>query len=248
MGRWFWACSLVFLGLTAEYAKATPPPIAGISVQSVTKGGAQVFVLDLDRVELRTHLATSVGARKSTVQVLGPATHAIVAVNGGFFDERARSLGLLVDRGIVLNPLRKADWGVFFVSKSSRRARLVHTRQWASRARSSLPEFAIQAGPRLVVEGRPLSFKSQRARRTVLGIRPGGKEVVLVVFSQPILTAELARQMMVPLGCTYALNLDGGSSTQLWSSMDSVASVRGIPVTNVVTVHPRITADSSSNQ
>jgi uncharacterized protein YigE (DUF2233 family) len=248
MGRWFWVYSLVFVGLTAEYVKANPPAIVGISIQPMAIDGAQAFVLDLDRVELRTHLATSGGNRKSTAEVMGPATRAIVAVNGGFFDERARSLGMLVDRGTLLNPLRKADWGVFFVSKSSRRARLIHTRKWAARARSSLPEFAIQAGPRLVVEGRPLSFKPQRARRTALGIRPGGKEVILVVFSKPILTAELAQQMMVPLGCTYALNLDGGSSTQLWSSMHSVASVRGIPVTNVVTVHPRNPVDSLSNQ
>ena len=114
-----------------------------------------------------------------------------------------------------MNPLRNADWGVFSVTRSGIPS-LVHTKEWKSPGNVA---FAIQAGPRLIVDGKPLTFKPNLARRSALCIS-GPRTVILVATAGPVLLSELAAILLQPstqggFGCTYALNLDGGPSTQL---------------------------------
>jgi hypothetical protein len=98
---------------------------------------------------------------------------------------------------------------------------------------ASLPEktdFAVQCGPRLIEADGSVGIRTddgQRAARTALCIREGGRELdVIVAASQERLGAgpglfQLARWLAEPLapgepsGCEAALNLDGGPSTGL---------------------------------
>ncbi len=146
---------------------------------------------------------------------------AVAALNGGFFDPTGRSLGLRVARGRRLHPLRAADWGVFLVRAgrsgekraSSGQARIVHTRDFKSRR--GVTE-AIQCGPRLVVNGRPLRLKPQWARRTGIGVRRDGRVVVAVADGAMSFRAWAALWAARDgLNCRDALNLDGGGSTQM---------------------------------
>lgn len=155
------------------------------------------------------------GERGADVRTLARAADALLAVNGGFFLEDFTPLGLLVSGGRELNALRRADWGVFSVARG--RARIVHRRDWR---RPDGLEFAIEAGPRLVVDGKVLSLKPQRARRTALCLR-APDDVAIVVTEGQLYTSEFAALLARGeaeggLGCRDALNLDGGSSTQLW--------------------------------
>lgn len=150
---------------------------------------------------------------------------AVAALNGGFFDPSGRSLGLRVARGKRLHPLRAADWGVFFVNErsanegsaseraNSKQARIVHTRDFKSRR--GVAE-AIQCGPRLVVNGRPLRLKPQWARRTGIGVRRDGRVVVAIADGAMSFRAWAALWAARDgLNCRDALNLDGGGSTQM---------------------------------
>ncbi len=74
--------------------------------------------------------------------------------------------------------------------------------------------FKWALGPRLVVDGKALALKAQSARRTALCVLADGRIEVLV-SSSPILAADLA-DFFVSEGCVDALNLDGGTSTQLY--------------------------------
>lgn len=200
--------------------------------------GVHVFRFSLDGFELRVLPAPGDGG--ATVAELARGSGALVAVNGGFFTHAFAPLGLLVSEGRALSPLRHADWGVFYVARGE--AGLVHRRHWRP-----LPglEFAVESGPRLVADGRPLTFKPQSARRTALGILPDGR-VLLVATDGPLLTSELAALFARPsseggLGCRYALNLDGGSSTQLWFGDESrgIAIPAVAPVANAVALFRR---------
>lgn len=136
---------------------------------------------------------------------------ALAAINGGFFDPSGRSLGLRVARGRRLSRLHPADWGVFAVRHE--RARIVHTRDFTSRRGVS---EAIQCGPRLVVDGRPLRLKPQWARRSGIGVRRDGQVVVAVADGAMSFRAWAALWAARDgLGCRDALNLDGGGSTQM---------------------------------
>jgi exopolysaccharide biosynthesis protein len=136
---------------------------------------------------------------------------AVAAVNGGFFDPEGHSLGLRVAKGQRISRLRQADWGVFFVRDG--RAQIVHTRAFTSRRGVS---EAVQCGPRLVVNGRPVQLKEQWARRTGIGVQGDG-HVVIAVADGPLSFRGWASLWAGKngLNCPDALNLDGGGSTQL---------------------------------
>ena len=99
-------------------------------------------------------------------------------------------------------------------------------------------EFAVQCGPRLVVNYRVLNLKTQWARRTAIGVEKNPHYVLMLVVDKRILTSDLA-QLMKNLGARYAMNLDGGSSTQLWTHDKSQAKLKGVRVANAILVTKR---------
>ncbi len=223
------------LTIAALLTCATPPTwteaTRGVEYTRLLSGDGQAFRVDLKQVALRV----AKPADSARVGAMARGTSAVIAINGGYFDPQFRSLGLLISDGAVKNPLRKADWGVITVDKRGR-ARLVHTRDYKP---SRTTNFAIQAGPRLVVKGRPLKLKPQRGRRTALGITRDGRHIVIFIADRRLLLPKLARVMRDMLDCPNALNLDGGSSTQLWSSLPGIKNVGGAHVANGVLVVPK---------
>jgi len=136
---------------------------------------------------------------------------ALAAVNGGFFDDKDRAIGLRIARGRKVSPLHRGDWGVFYVLDN--RARIRHTRDF--KMNEDIAE-AVQCGPRLVVDGRVVKLKDQWARRTALGIQRDGR-VILAVANDAWSLRDWAALWLSPngLNCPSALGLDGGPSTQL---------------------------------
>lgn len=223
---------LLFVVLFSGVTLAAPP--SGVDHQVVrTAGGVDVHVLrlSLDEVELRL-LSPAPGSQGARVSAMGAAAGAILAVNASYFLADYTPLGLLVSGGRVLQKPRKVDWGVFFVRDGH--ASLVHVRDVPDTAGM---EFAVQAGPRLVVDGQPTRLKPQRARRTMIGVDAQGR-VVLAVSALPLLLSEAA-EFLVSQGVVSALNLDGGPSSQLYYPQAGVALESFSPVANAIGVFPR---------
>lgn len=163
----------------------------------------------------------------ATVEATAREAGAVVAVNGGFFDQKGAPMGLRVTDGKQRNPLRQADWGVFFVRDGV--PNLVHTKD-AKRADGA--EFAIQCGPRLVADGQPMKLRSGIHRRTAIGSDAAGKVYLVVslgfVDMNDLAAALAAAPEAGGLGLTQALNLDGGPSTQMFvDAKDGVWNVAG---------------------
>lgn len=133
---------------------------------------------------------------------------ALLVINGGFFDEKFRSLGLLVRRGVVINPLRPADWGIFQWGPQT--LAVIHRRDWTGEG----VEFAIQVGPRLVVDGRIPSFKAEKEphRRSALGVT-ADSQILVAISESPLPIREWAEELQRE--AVSALNLDGGGSSQI---------------------------------
>jgi uncharacterized protein YigE (DUF2233 family) len=85
------------------------------------------------------------------IRLLAKKSQALAAINGGFFTPEYRPLGLLIVDGKEVNPLRRADWGVFLIQEN--RPRIIHTNEFQNDRGISQ---AMQVGPRLVVNGREL--------------------------------------------------------------------------------------------
>jgi uncharacterized protein YigE (DUF2233 family) len=174
---------------------------------------AHVIRADPRVVHMTVVDARQPGRTAARAATLRSESHAYVVVNGGFFDENAHPLGLLVGDGKEMSPLRKVDQGIFLIAMG--KPIIQHT----SEPLPSAFETALQSGPRLVVKGRALHLKPQVSRRTSICL-PGDGTVMLVVFPTPISLSDLAENLARPaadggLGCWSALNLDGGPSTQL---------------------------------
>lgn len=245
---WNTLTALLLLALTTPGSPAAPdwePVARGLGYRAIEHRPhpmaspvlVHAFRFTPEALELRVLPA---GATGGHVHTLAREAGALLAVNGGFFLEDFTPLGLLVSGGRELNALRRADWGVFSVAGG--RADIVHRREWR---RPAGLEFAIEAGPRLVVAGRVLSLKPQRARRTALCLR-APDDVVVVVTAGQLDTTEFAELLARAesaggLGCRDALNLDGGSSTQLWFEHGGrrIEVPAVAPVANAVALFPR---------
>jgi exopolysaccharide biosynthesis protein len=194
-------------------------------------GSSAVSVVALRAAPARLHVG--VGSRRNAGDWRRHMA-SIAAVNGGFFDPEGHSLGLRVARGQRVSRLRQADWGVFFVRHGS--AHIVHTRDFTSRRGVS---DAVQCGPRLVVQGRPIQLKPQWARRTGIGVQRDGR-VVIAVADDALSFGGWAALWAARngLNCNDALNLDGGGSTQLslHTPERSVEIFGAVPVPDAVII------------
>lgn len=175
-------------------------------------------------------------------------TDAVAAINGGLFDTRRRPLGLLKWRGRVRNRhlhRRRID-GVFFADKK-------HFGIAPGRGfRHAAFATAFQSAPMLVARGRrvPLHRPWIVDRRSALCIDHKGN--LLLTITGGLLNGlsfyELSLLLVAKpkqggFSCRWALNLDGGSSSQ-WAvktplELSQVSGLEAVPL--YLLVYPRQT-------
>lgn len=138
-----------------------------------------------------------------------------LVINGGFFDDQKKALGLTMSNGIRLSPVaKKMSGGILTVSGEGKKAELFETESFDP---PEMLKFAVQCRPRLVVRGEPnvKSDDGKRSERTAVCLRDGGKTIEALVVKGgeggPSLYA--LGQWLAARGCEDALNLDGGPST-----------------------------------
>jgi uncharacterized protein YigE (DUF2233 family) len=202
---------------------------------------ADVFVAQLEHIRLVALDARAGGRSTARADVLRRESGAFVAVNGTFFTASEQPLGLLQQGSTTLSRLRDADWGVLEVDTGGR-ARLVHTRDYTP---SPEVEFAVQCGPRVVIGGQVPRLKPQSASRTALCVR-SAREIAVVVTRGLVQADAIGHWLAAPppdggLGCTDALLLDGGPSTQVSAEFGNTAVelMGGWGVPNGVGLVPR---------
>lgn len=170
-----------------------------------------VFPVPLDGARFRV---VDLGMKRDLDRVLAE-TSASIVINGGFFDLREQPEGLVVSEGVRLSPLSDTlGGGVIRVAGD--RASLA-----AAKGFTVAPgtDFAIQARPRLVVDGASVIAKDdgRAAERTALCLREQGRTLEVIVARGEVAgrgpTLALLADMLVSRGCLDALNLDGGPST-----------------------------------
>jgi exopolysaccharide biosynthesis protein len=191
------------------------------------RGPADIYAFRIDQKKLSIRVVDSrdYQQKRLSVRSMTEVSGAVLAINGGFFDTEEKHLGLLVRDGKTVSPYLKRDWGIFFMKKN--RPFIIHSRKYK---KDKGITQAVQVGPRLISRGKVLKLKKQFSRRSAVGI--DGKERIILLVSgknpdQGILgLTELAELMGLSLkkgglGCQYALNLDGGASTQLYVNTDT---------------------------
>lgn len=165
--------------------------------------------------------------------------NADVVINGSFFTPEQSPIGLIISDGIQLSKVHKTSWwSIFYIEKNIPKISL-------ARDISSFTDvsFAIQAGPRLIINESIPNFKNKNevAPRSAIGIDKENN-IFMAVSKNGITNEALAKCLMkkYPEGpeLINAMNLDGGSSTQMAvrinGETNSDASI--IPVPNFIIV------------
>lgn len=203
-------------------------------------GQTTIHAFQVDPKGYRIAVATAeVEALGATAAELARKEGAAIVINGGFFTPEHRSIGLIVKGGRELNPIHRTSWWSIF-AMSGDRAMIMTPKEFKS---AKDVAAALQAGPRLVVDGAVPRLKEGEAARSAVGITGDGKVVLAVTQGASVSMSELARRMGATrfdggLECPNAMALDGGGSSQLYAKVKRFElSIPGIArVTNGLAV------------
>ena len=203
-----------------------PPAGAPLAPEITTVAGddafrLHVFTVPLDGARLRVldlHMTSDLAGARAL-------TRASLVVNAGFFDKANQPEGLVISEGSMVSP-RSDTLGGGVVAIAGSRAALFPAEGFAPQPGV---DFAVQARPRLVVDGKSVIARDdgREADRTALCLRDDGRTLEVVIArgdgpgARP--TLALLADMLVSRGCQGALNLDGGPSTgAAWREGDGV--------------------------
>ena len=185
-----------------------------------------VFRLDLRKVDMRVLPAGGPGTRREVEEIVR-AIPLVIAVNGSFFDEDGKAMGIVVDQGRLISRYRKKSWGALVISDST--ASLM---KGSEVNLGTNPDIVLQGQPRLVVNGKMSKLKRQVAKRVALCLEAEGRDThhqnrLVIVTASEVDAQDFASFLALPrgrggLGCLDALNLDGGPSAQLLARLRDV--------------------------
>lgn len=222
-----------------EYARLRVP-----ATEEAAAIEGHAFRVDLEQAGVRVLPAGGPTVRRD-VRTITRALPSAIAINGSFFDEEQRAMGLVVDEGRLISRRRYRAWGALVV-----KGRRGNVMMGSHVKLDDGPTLVLQGFPRLVVDGEVGRLQQERARRTAVCLAGphdagGYRTLTLVVTSSRVGLEDLAHFLALParhggMGCSEALNLDGGPSTQLVARLGEltveVAGGSGVP--NALAVLP----------
>ncbi|MDF0601811.1 phosphodiester glycosidase family protein [Psychromarinibacter sp. C21-152] len=207
---------------------AAPVPAAAAHCDTTGYDGASFTWcrIDLSREELRLWLADDAAEPWGSFHRLDAALaetgrHIGVAMNGGMFHTDRSPVGLYIEDGEERAPIVTSDGpgnfgllpnGVFCIGE--RDAQVIESRAYA--AAPPPCRFATQSGPMLLIDGalHPKFLKDSDSLyiRNGVGVRAGGREVILAISDEPVNFHHFARFFRDVAETPDALFLDGDVS------------------------------------
>lgn len=202
----------------------------GVAYQRFRSEGRDIHVtrINLDDSRIRV-VGTRQSERGMRVSEFAKKNDAIVAINGDYFDEKMRPIGLAVGPcGPWTDTRDTKREGV--VAIGQQRARIDQQSLVMDPAEEWI-EAAVSGWPMIVSRCRALTAKEIPGSahfthaphpRTAVGLTAGNKKMYFVVADGrqkdvPGLTLpQLGRFMKETLGVCNAINLDGGGSSAMW--------------------------------
>lgn len=206
-------------------------------------GHLHAFRINLNDYQLELAIAGDEHDPIATVADLTLLNKGLIGVNGGFFSQELKPLGLRIANYEQKYPLKATTWWSIFYIKEGK----PHIVSQKSFKNQKNIQFAVQCGPRLIVDGKiPITLKPGLDSRSALGITKDDQVILAVTENLKLSTTEFAHILhRLPidggLGCTNALNLDGGSSTQLYAKLKNFnLNLKGYNgVTDAIIVIPK---------
>jgi uncharacterized protein YigE (DUF2233 family) len=165
---------------------------------------------------------------------------AIAVINGGYFDQKNQTEGLVVSNGQAFGTSYTGFGGMLSVDAQGNVGLRSLIDQPYDPNNEQLQQ-ATQSSPMLIVNGKRTQFKADAAssRRSVVAIDKQGRLLLIASAAQAFSLDELADLLASSdLSIKNALNLDGGASTGLYVNAGSqhvaIDSFVGLPIVIVV--------------
>ncbi len=210
--------------LTLFFAKASAldyrPLEKGLDYATLqTEAGTKIHVLKIDLHLFQAKVLDARDLKSSTlaVKTLAEKSKALAAINANFFDAEGKPLGLVLQNGKLKNPPKKISWWASLLFKDE----AIEIAKNVGVEASLKYQNGIQAGPRLVVNGKTLKLKEEFSPKSAVGVDRQGR-LVLIATEGGIEINQFAawlakKEKAGGIGLWQALNLDGGSSTQFFA-------------------------------
>lgn len=227
-----------------EYTKLQLPPST-----SFVRSDLYLLRINLNDTTITgVHAPTHLGKKSTSVKAMVQKKNGLAGINANFFDTKNDSLGVFIVDTETLSSLHsggKLLSGIFQIKQGI--PSIISRSQFTP----EMVTFAIQAGPRLIIDKRKTEVLSQdqRSRRSGIALTQNGE--VLLYATQlrfPGATLEEIQDALInsDLGVTHALNLDGGGSSQLFFYKDldhkkETSITGGDEVTSAIVVLPKET-------
>ncbi len=209
---------------------SAPTPVSGDGWETVRPGieqrtarvpgqgpfGAQAMIVRVDPALATFQVAYRPGDPLSLSEWRAALPGAAVIVNGGFFDEFSRALGLVVSEGQAYGQSFSEFGGMFQVTEAGPRVRSLVSEPYLGE-----PLWhAVQSFPMLIEAGGVLAPRGDGfdvpARRTIIAQDGAGRILLIVTpLSEVSFSAAQDWLLSADLDVRIALALDGGRSTGL---------------------------------
>jgi len=241
-----WAATLNIQGQELSSAPDLDSfPTVRIYTDSLYDSPQRITLIRLNKVDLDTYrieLAYHASKLQKTSQ-FALQNKALAAINGSFFDMKEGGSVCYLEKGDSVISFTRPDTLKWAVPDSLANGAIVLTKEnklHISRLRTdqyfleSLQEkFVLLSGPLLIhrslaQELPDMAFSHKRHPRSCLGIT----EESLIFITVDGRSAQAAgmnlfelQEYLLDMGCTEAINLDGGGSTTLWTRSMGVVNV-----------------------
>jgi exopolysaccharide biosynthesis protein len=202
--------------------------VAGVDYRHLLRDGldAHVVRVDLDVRSLEV-VASAAAERGLTVSEFAGGRHAVVAINGDYFDTSLNPFGLAMGDGVAWWQAAAGVRRQEVIGVGHGRARIFpraeplrEPKRWMTGAVAGWPMVVEDCAPLATLPG-SAHFTLAPHPRTAVGVSRDRRELLFVVADGrregvPGLTLPELAALMVEVGACTALNLDGGGSSALW--------------------------------
>ena len=219
----------------------------GIDYRAITcLGDSDDLDIHVVRIDPRKWKLDTVVHSGANARDLARSKHVPFAINTNFFDKARQPIGIILRDGDLVQKPSPKDWQSIFFLNEEGRPRIVLPDKWS--ANKDGATMAVQAGPRLVVEGEPVkltpTYAAPRAGVCVQWDRD------LLFFAMPkdrkLHTTEMAaiavkKEAEGGLRCRNAMLFDGGHSVNFYvdgEEDDDAVSVNQDPVPVYIVATP----------